>query len=90
MSDGQVKDPTITVKKQTIVLKVKRSDMVDVKGTGDGIVFNLLGGLFLTLTDINMPLETKQAITTSFKTFTKVDIIIDLMNYVKPVFIDQT
>lgn len=75
----------IIIKKQTIVLEVDRTDLVEVKETGDGIVFNLQGGLYLTLIDIRMPLEVKRAIYTAFNLFKKANITIDLMNYLKPV-----
>ena len=78
-------EDSITIKKQTIVLTVLRSDLVEVKETGDGIVFNLMGGLHLSLLEPSMPLEVKRAISNSVNSFKNVNITVDLMNYAQPV-----
>jgi hypothetical protein len=75
----------IVIKKQTIVLEIERTDLVEVKETGDGIVFNLQGGLHLSLIDMNMPLEVKRVIYTACNSFKKANLVIDLMSYLKPV-----
>ena len=78
-------EDSITIKKQTIVLTVLRSDLVEVKETGDGIVFNLMGGLHLSLLEPSMPLEVKRVISNSVNSFKNVNITVDLMNYAQPV-----
>jgi len=83
----QEKTDTITIKKETIVLSILRSDLVEIKETGDGIVFNLMGGLHLSLTELGMPLEVKRVIFNSVVSFKNVNLTIDLMNYAKPVTI---
>ncbi len=75
----------IEIKKQTIILSILRSDLVEVKETGDGIVFNLQGGMHLTLIEPNMPLEIKRAIFNAVQSFNNVNLDIDLMNYRTPV-----
>jgi len=81
----QVPDKTITIKKHTILLTINRSDLVEVKETGDGMVFNLQGNLHMTLTDPRMPLEAKRSIAVALNTFKTTDLVVDLLNYVKPV-----
>jgi len=76
---------TIVIKKQTINLTIMRSDLIEVKETGDGVVFNLQGNLHMTLTDPRMPLEVKRAISVAVNTFKAANIVVDLMNYVQPV-----
>lgn len=75
----------IVIKKQTIVLSVIKSDLVEVKETGDGLVFNLQGGMHLTLIEPRMPVEVKRAIFNAVHTFKNVNLEIDLMDYVTPV-----
>jgi len=82
---NETREDVITIKKQTIILEVLKSDLIEVKETGDGIVFNLMGGLHLTLIEPSMPLEIKRAISNSIKSFNNVNITVDLMNYAKPV-----
>ena len=78
-------EDVITIKKQTIVLTVLKSDLVEVKETGDGLVFNLMGGMHLSLIEGSMPLEVKRAISNAIKSFKNVNITVDLMNYAQPV-----
>lgn len=75
----------VTIKKETIILTVNKSDLIEVKETGDGMVFNLKGGLYFTLMDMRMPLEVKRAISTAVNRFKAANLVIDLMNYVHPV-----
>ena len=54
MSDLNVNSPeqkakTITIKKNTIILNVLRSDLVEVKESGDGVIFSLKGGMDLSV-----------------------------------------
>ncbi|MCK5607708.1 hypothetical protein KAR91_37835 [Candidatus Pacearchaeota archaeon] len=92
MSDLNVNSPeqkakTITIKKNTIILNVLRSDLVEVKESGDGVIFSLKGGMDLSVVDLRMPLEVKRAVKIGIDKFDKNDIIIDLMNYVNPVLV---
>lgn len=81
------KSQTITVKKHTIVLNVQRSDLIEVKESSDGIIFQLKGGIDFSVTDLMMPLEVKRTIKISVDKFENNDIVIDLMNYIKPVMV---
>jgi hypothetical protein len=75
----------IVIKKQTINLSIIKSDLVEVKETGDGLVFNLQGGMHLTVIEPQMPLEVKRVIFNAVHTFKKVNLEIDLMDYKTPV-----
>jgi hypothetical protein len=79
------KVPTIKIIKKTINLEVLRSDLVDVTPSADGIIFSLKGGLTLMLVETGMPFEVKNVIKEFINRVVNKDIIVDLMDYEKPV-----
>jgi len=79
---------TITIKRGVVVFTIYRSDLIEVKETGDGMVFNLKEGLHIVLTDMGMPPETKKAVYNSVNAFSKANVVVDLTNYVQPVSVN--
>ncbi len=79
------KVPKLRVEKQTIILDVLRSDLVDVKPSPDGIIFELKGGLSLILVEMGMPLSVKNVIKSTIDRIGDKDLIVNLMNYEKPI-----
>jgi len=78
-------DNSITIKNSTLVTTLKRSDLVSVSETHDGMTFNFKGGLHLYLTDMEMPHYIKSKIKTTIDNFKNVDVLIDLNNKQNPV-----
>ena len=77
-------DEKIKIKNFNTNLELNREDIIEIKQTHDGIVFNLRDGLHLYATDTYMPVDVKQKIITAFDRFKNVDLSIDLKNYVIP------
>lgn len=79
---------TVSIKKGSIVIKLDRSDLVEVSHTADGMVFNFKNGCHFYYTDSYMPLPTKNQIKGSYDTFDKGNIKIDLDNYKQPISVE--
>lgn len=79
------KETIATVKRQSILLKLNRSDIVSADPTYDGIMFQMKYGIMIQFTDAFMPSEAKQLISNSVNSFPNANLIIDLDNYRKPV-----
>jgi hypothetical protein len=79
------KDTVVTIKKQNIVLKVNRSDVVAADPTYDGVLFQLKHGMTIQLTDSFLPSEAKQLISNSINSFPNADLLVNFDNYKKPV-----
>ena len=82
------KTKRITIKKESLEVNLKRSDLIEVVESSDGIVFNFKYGLHLRLTDTNMPLSTKNLMKVASDNFPKGDLTFDLTKYDKPVQVD--
>lgn len=79
------KDTTLTIKRQGIIFKVNRSDIVSAQPKYDGVVFQLKHGLMIDFTDSYMPPESKDLICNSLNSFPTANIVVDFDNYRKPV-----
>jgi len=80
----------IVIKKGTMNLEIKRSDLVEVNETHDGIAFSFKDGLQLYYTDNFMPQGMKQIIKNTANHFSNKKIIFDLDNTRKPAMVDVT
>lgn len=78
---------TILLKKGDIELKLQKKDVMNIEQTHDGIIFNLTEGLHIYLTDMDMPLTTKEVIINSLRMMGG-QLTIDLKNYRQPTRID--
>lgn len=67
------------------IVSIERSNIIDVKPTYDGIVFNCKEGLTLSYTDSNMPPSVKDLITNSCNSFQNTSLTVDLSNFKTPV-----
>ena len=76
---------SITIKNSTVVTTLKRSDLVSVSETHDGMTFSFKGGLHLYITDMEMPLYIKSKIKMTIDNFKNVDVLVDLNNKQNPV-----
>jgi len=79
------KDTVVTIRKQNIVLKVNRSDVIVADPTHDGVMFQLKHGMIIQLTDSFLPSEAKQLISNSINSFPNANLLVDFDNYKKPV-----
>jgi len=75
----------VTIQKADIEITLMRKNIMEIKQTHDGIVFNLKEGMHLYAADAFMTPETKDKIITTFDSFKNVDIIINLSNPRTPV-----
>ena len=80
----------VTIKRGSIVVNLKRTDLLEATGTHDGVVFNFKNGLFLYDTDPNTPIATKDIIRNTASNFPGKNLIFDLLNYNRPAVIDGT
>lgn len=74
----------ITIEKQGIKVSLDRKDLIEISETHDGVVFNFKYGLHLYVTDPNMPLSTKQLLTTATQNFREGTIKVNLVDYQHP------
>jgi hypothetical protein len=79
------KDTVLTIKKQSIVFKINRTDVVNAQPKYDGVVFQLKYGMLVDFTDQFLPTESKDLICNSLNSFPTADIEVDFDNYRKPV-----
>lgn len=76
----------LTIKKGNMVLiKTDRSNLVEVHASYDGMVFNFKEGFILSYSDSYMPSGPKDLIVNSTNSFPNASLIIDLINYNKPI-----
>lgn len=87
MSD-QLKINQIVITKNKTKIIMQRSDVMEIKHSHDGLVFNLLNGLHIYASDSFMTIEMKEKIVSAFDRFKNADITIDLGNYNSPVSIN--
>ncbi len=80
----------ITIKKGSVVVTCKRSDLMEVSETHDGIVFKFKDGIDLYQIDHHMPVHVKQIMSNSAVSFDKGKLIFDLNNYQIPIKVDAT
>jgi hypothetical protein len=78
------KKAEVLIKHLELECRLSRNYLVDANETADGIVFNFKNGLYLYVTDTNMPISTKQLIRTSVQNIRDGLLIIDLTNYQVP------
>jgi hypothetical protein len=83
-------DAKVIIKKGSMNLEVKRSDLVEVNETHDGIVFNFKDGLSLYYTNNYMPQGMKEILKNTSNHFADKKIIFDLDNESKPAMVDAT
>ena len=76
----------LTIKKGNMCLvKTDRSNLLEVHPSYDGMVFNFKEGFILTYSDSYMPAGPKDLIVNSTNSFPSASLVIDLINYSKPV-----
>lgn len=83
-------EKTITIKQGELELKVPRSELVEVSETADGVCFNFKGGVSVMKVDNFMPAGVKNLIKNTCDSYPLANLIVDLGNYDRPVFADQT
>lgn len=83
-------DTKVIIKKGSMKLEVKRSDLVEVNETHDGIVFNFKDGISLYYTDQFMAQGMKEIIKNTSNHFAEQKIIFDLDNTSRPAMVDAT
>lgn len=74
----------ITIKRGNVSFDIQRNELIEIKPTHDGIMFQLKENMYIYSTEISMPSEVKQKIIIAFDQFKTGNIIIDLLNYVNP------
>ena len=80
----------VVIKKGTLKLELKRSDLVEVNETHDGVVFNFKDGLSLYYENNFMPQGMKEIIKNTANHFPEKKLIFDLDNESKPAMVDAT
>ena len=78
-------DEKIIIEKNGTIITLGRKDVMEIKHSHDGIVFNLINGLHIYAADSFMPRETKDKIISTFDMFKNTDIKINLGSYNVPV-----
>ena len=81
---GEKEEPMVKIRKGRVDMSVKRSNIMEVKQTHDGMVFNLVDGVHIYVTDTFMPNETKEKVILTFVSFQNVGLVFDLINYKTP------
>lgn len=81
---------TVTVQKGEFVLTVPRSDLIELVETPDGVCFNFKGGLTLQVTDVDMPIHTKNVMKNTADNFPNGHLSVNLNDRNKPASIDTT
>jgi hypothetical protein len=77
---------TISIKKGNMeIVKTDRSNLIEVQQSYDGMVFTFKNGFLLTYTDSYMPSSSKDLIVNSANSFSTANLVIDLINYTKPI-----
>jgi len=80
----------VLIKKGTIEVRSNRSDLVEIEPTPDGAVFKFKQGILLHITDVNMPIHTKDLMRNTHNGFSKGKLVFELDNYDRPASVDVT
>ena len=80
----------IVIKQKNFELKVKRSELVQVDVTAEGIVFQFKGGLSLIKNDQFMPSSVKQIMKNTADSYQGSKLVYELDNPKRPVYVDAT
>jgi len=81
----ETKTEKVTIFSNGTQIEVQREEIIEIKHSHDGIVFNLKNGLHIYATDSFMPPDMKDRIISTFDRFKNADILIDLKNFQTPV-----
>ena len=85
MEKEQKEQTVIIIQKPFVKIETKRSEIVSVDPTGDGIAFTFKNGMSFLVTDQHMPPATKSSIKKSLDLYNNAtEISINLNNYLKP------
>jgi len=80
----------IVIKQGEFILKVPRSELVQVDETADGIVFQFKNGLSLIKNDQFMPSSVKQIMKNTADNYPGQKLVYELDNPKRPVYVDAT
>ena len=80
----------VTIKVGNVKVQSKRSDVVEVNETPDGVVFVFKGGLQVLFTDPYMPSSAKQIVKSAADNIKEKKLIFELDNPKRPAFVDAT
>ena len=80
----------IVIKQKNFELKVKRSELVQVDETADGVVFHFKNGLSLIKNDQFMPSSVKQIMKNTADSYEGSKLVYELDNPQRPVYVDAT
>ncbi len=75
---------TITIMKGQFKVILPRNQLIEAEQTHEGIVFLFTNGCHLYVTDVNMPVSTKERIKIASNSFPDADLFINLDNYSQP------
>jgi hypothetical protein len=78
----------IVINKKNHKIILNRDDIIEIKHTHDGLVFNLKGNMYIYITDINMPVNVKNRYVVSFETFDNANLIFNIHDYNNPVKVE--
>jgi hypothetical protein len=81
---------TVTINNGPFKATVPRTELVDVSPTHDGVAFNFKGGVQLYYTNNFMEQTTKQIMQSTADSFPGKNLVFDLTNPQRPVFVDAT
>jgi len=80
----------IIIKQKNFELKVKRSELVQLDETADGVVFQFKNGLSLIKNDQFMPLHVKNIMKNTSDNYPDKKLVFELDNHKRPVIVDAT
>ncbi len=80
----------IVIKQKNFELKVKRSELVQLDETADGVVFQFKNGLSLVKTDQFMPNNVKNIMKNTSDNYPDKKLVFELDNHKRPVYVDAT
>jgi len=78
------------IKQKNFLLKVDRSELVQLDETADGVVFQFKNGLSLIKNDQFMPSGIKQIMKNTADNYPDKKLVFELDNPKRPVFVDAT
>ena len=80
----------IIIKQKNFEVKVKRSELVQLDETADGVVFQFKNGLSLIKIDQFMPNNVKNIMKNTSDNYPDKKLVFELDNHKRPVYVDAT
>ena len=85
---GSKEEEVIIKRGKSIIISMKRSDLLELLETNDGVSFNCKDGVHIYVTDIDMPNGSKNIMKNTANSFVGKKLRFDLNNYNTPVTVD--